>query len=81
MTVHPIRPVRDLISLGPRQAQILGLILEAAQDGRVISDRELAETCGIGVPTVKTLNRRICSKFGVRNKPELVLLFSEVDAP
>jgi DNA-binding CsgD family transcriptional regulator len=75
VTVHPIRPWRERIKLAPREAQILKLILDAAGDGRQITDAEIAAECGNGLATVKTLNRRLFVKFGVHSKPELIFLF------
>jgi DNA-binding NarL/FixJ family response regulator len=62
---HPKRaPGRGALS--PREREVLSLVASGA------TNREIAETLGVGAETVKTLLARIFAKLGVRRRAEAV---------
>jgi DNA-binding NarL/FixJ family response regulator len=76
-TLHDLDPPLEaiVISLSPRELEIFKMILAAADEGHRLTNREIAGELGIAVSTVKTFTRRLYSKFGVRDRTELIFTF------
>ena len=58
----PVTPVGDTISLSPRQAQVLRLLVQG------LSNKEIARILGLGVGTVKIHVAALFHKLGVTSR-------------
>ncbi len=65
--IHPKLWVRitEELRLPPRQKEITGLLLMGQ------SDKQIAESIGIALPTVRTHMRRLFAKLGVQDRAEV----------
>ncbi len=59
--------VREKLGLSTQQAQMVKHLLQAK------CDKEIAQSMGISVPTVRTYMSRVFQKLGVDDRVELVL--------
>jgi DNA-binding CsgD family transcriptional regulator len=58
----PVTPIGDAISLSPRQAQVLRLLVQG------LSNKEIARILGLGVGTVKIHVAALFHKLGVTSR-------------
>lgn len=72
MSRQELHGVCEELRLAPRQRDIAGCLL------RGMSDKQIAQTIGISLPTVRTHLSRMFEKFKVTDRTQLVLRFVHV---